>query len=124
MKRPSGDLIGFLLVLTVMALLILSLFWLFFNINFNNEVERQSARLHIVSEGNIMEEKLLMLPGPTQVPERVLKAMTRPVINHRGDLWRELYRKVQKGLKLYTVQLLRVRNFKLKQLNSIRLYVN
>ena len=46
-----------------------------------------------------MEEKLLMLPGPTQVPERVLKAMTRPVINHRGELWRELYRKVQKGLK-------------------------
>lgn len=46
-----------------------------------------------------MEEKLLMLPGPTQVPERVLKAMTKPIINHRGELWRELYRKVQKGLK-------------------------
>lgn len=46
-----------------------------------------------------MEERLLMLPGPTQVPERVLRAMNRPVINHRGELWRELYRKVQKGLK-------------------------
>ena len=46
-----------------------------------------------------MEERLLMLPGPTQVPERILKAMTKPIINHRGELWRGLYRKVQKGLK-------------------------
>lgn len=68
-------------------------------VNFNNEVEKQSARLYSVSEANILEERLLMLPGPTQVPERVLKAMIKPVINHRGELWRELYRKVQKGLK-------------------------
>jgi aspartate aminotransferase-like enzyme len=35
-----------------------------------------------------------MLPGPTNVSERVMKAMLRPVINHRGDSFRELYRGV------------------------------
>jgi aspartate aminotransferase-like enzyme len=39
-------------------------------------------------------QKLIMLPGPTNVSERVVKAMTQPVINHRGDEFRVL----QKGL--------------------------
>src|SRR5712692_3969039 len=30
------------------------------------------------------ERKLIMLPGPTNVSERVMNAMTRPIINHRG----------------------------------------
>ncbi len=38
------------------------------------------------------EQKLIMLPGPTNVSERVMKAMLRPVINHRGDSFRELYK--------------------------------
>ncbi len=37
-------------------------------------------------------QKLIMLPGPTNVSDRVMKAMLRPVINHRGDSFRELYK--------------------------------
>ncbi len=40
------------------------------------------------------KQKLIMLPGPTNVSERVMKAMLRPVINHRGDAFRELYKGV------------------------------
>ena len=38
------------------------------------------------------EQKLIMLPGPTNVSERVMGAMLRPIINHRGDTFRELYK--------------------------------
>jgi len=38
------------------------------------------------------KQKLIMLPGPTNVSERVMKAMLRPIINHRGDTFRELYK--------------------------------
>ncbi len=36
------------------------------------------------------KQKLIMLPGPTNVSERVMRAMLRPIINHRGDAFREL----------------------------------
>jgi len=38
------------------------------------------------------QQKLIMLPGPTNVSERVMKAMLGPIINHRGDAFRELYK--------------------------------
>jgi aspartate aminotransferase-like enzyme len=38
------------------------------------------------------EQKLIMLPGPTNVSDRVMKAMLGPIINHRGDAFRELYK--------------------------------
>lgn len=37
-------------------------------------------------------QKLIMLPGPTNVSDRVMKAMLGPIINHRGDSFRELYK--------------------------------
>ena len=40
------------------------------------------------------KQKLIMLPGPTNVSERVMKAMLSPIINHRGDAFRELYKGV------------------------------
>ena len=40
------------------------------------------------------KQKLIMLPGPTNVSERVMKAMLGPIINHRGDAFRELYKGV------------------------------
>jgi len=43
--------------------------------------------------------QLLMLPGPTNVPSRVTRAMTKPVINHRGQEFRELYRRMLDNLK-------------------------
>lgn len=39
-------------------------------------------------------QKLIMLPGPTNVSERVMKAMLRPIINHRGEAFAELGRNV------------------------------
>ena len=39
----------------------------------------------------IILEYLVMLPGPTNVPERVLRAMYVPMINHRSDDFVELY---------------------------------
>jgi aspartate aminotransferase-like enzyme len=46
-----------------------------------------------------MVEKLIMLPGPTQVPERILKAMSKPMINHRGAEFEKLYAEIAEGLK-------------------------
>lgn len=38
------------------------------------------------------DQKLIMLPGPTNVSARVMNAMQKPIINHRGDSFRELYK--------------------------------
>ena len=35
--------------------------------------------------------QLIMLPGPTNVPPRVYAAMNKPMINHRGAEFHELY---------------------------------
>ena len=39
-------------------------------------------------------QKLIMLPGPTNVSDRVMKAMLGPIINHRGDSFREMFKGV------------------------------
>jgi len=41
----------------------------------------------------------LQIPGPTNVPERVLQAMARPVLDHRGAEFAELAREVLEGLR-------------------------
>jgi aspartate aminotransferase-like enzyme len=46
-----------------------------------------------------MSDQLLMIPGPTPVPPRVLQAMARPMINHRGKEYAALFREVNEGLK-------------------------
>jgi aspartate aminotransferase-like enzyme len=43
---------------------------------------------------SVDKQKLIMLPGPTNVSERVMRAMLGPIINHRGDTFRELYKGV------------------------------
>lgn len=40
------------------------------------------------------KQKLIMLPGPTNVSDRVMGAMLRPIINHRGDSFRELHKEM------------------------------
>jgi len=40
-----------------------------------------------------------MLPGPTNVPSRVMRAMAKPIINHRGPEFRELYARVLDNLR-------------------------
>jgi len=37
---------------------------------------------------------LIMLPGPTNVPDRVLRAMSKPLIGHRGPEFRELHERI------------------------------
>jgi len=47
-------------------------------------------------------EYLVMLPGPTNVPNRVMNAMLAPVINHRSDDFRTLYKSiVEKTQKVF-----------------------
>lgn len=52
------------------------------------------------------EKQILLLPGPTQVPPRVLKAMVMQQINHRGLDARKLYEEVTEGTK----QILQTKN--------------
>jgi len=42
----------------------------------------------------------LQIPGPTNVPERVLRAMDRPTIDHRGPQFAQLGHEVLEGIKL------------------------
>src|SRR2546425_7237062 len=41
----------------------------------------------------------LQIPGPTNVPDRVLRAMDRPVIDHRGPEFAKLTYEVLEGLR-------------------------
>ena len=45
------------------------------------------------------EKQLLMLPGPTPVPQEVLQALARPMINHRGPEFKSLLAEAAEGLK-------------------------
>ena len=50
-------------------------------------------------------EYLSMLPGPTNVPNRVMRAMLAPIINHRSDDFVELYTDViEKTQKVFETQ--------------------
>src|SRR5215475_3717925 len=41
----------------------------------------------------------LHIPGPTPLPDRVLRAMDRPIIDHRGPEFAKLARRVLDGLQ-------------------------
>jgi alanine-glyoxylate transaminase/serine-glyoxylate transaminase/serine-pyruvate transaminase len=51
--------------------------------------------LHMVHSGR----HFLQIPGPTNVPDRVLRAMDRPVIDHRGPEFAKLSLEVLEGLR-------------------------
>lgn len=44
-------------------------------------------------------QKLIMLPGPTNVSDRVMRAMTQPIINHRGDGFHTLHKGILENTK-------------------------
>lgn len=45
------------------------------------------------------KRKLIMLPGPTNVPDRVMAAMAKPLINHRGEAFATLLKEVTEKSK-------------------------
>ncbi|MCS7114960.1 MAG: alanine--glyoxylate aminotransferase family protein [Nitrososphaerota archaeon] len=51
----------------------------------------------------MFDRRLIMLPGPTNVPERISHAMIQPMINHRGADFHKLYSEIEANLK-YTFQ--------------------
>ena len=48
---------------------------------------------------NTSGRHFLQIPGPTNVPDRILRAIDRPTVDHRGPAFGELVREVLAGLK-------------------------
>ncbi len=44
-------------------------------------------------------EQFLLIPGPTPIPNRVLQAMSRPMVNHRGPEFKQIILEVTAGIK-------------------------
>lgn len=51
------------------------------------------------NEARIAGRHFLQIPGPTPVPDRIVRAMSRPVIDHRGPEFQRLGRCVLEGIK-------------------------
>jgi len=47
----------------------------------------------------LYKKVLLMIPGPTNVPDRIINAMQRPMINHRSAEYHELHRRITEGAR-------------------------
>lgn len=45
------------------------------------------------------EKQYLLLPGPTPVPSAVLRGLAKPMIDHRGPEFKELFTELTEGLK-------------------------
>src|SRR5215831_10242650 len=43
--------------------------------------------------------QFLQIPGPTNIPERVLRAMAKPTIDHRGPECAQIVLEILEGLK-------------------------
>lgn len=53
----------------------------------------------IFKGGYKVEGKLLMTPGPTNVPERVLKKMSEPMMHHRTKEYGKIFGEMSERLK-------------------------
>jgi aspartate aminotransferase-like enzyme len=47
----------------------------------------------------MLKKPCLMIPGPTNVPERVLQAMHRPLINHRGPEYEAMFQQISLDIR-------------------------
>lgn len=45
------------------------------------------------------KKTLLMIPGPTNVPDRIINAMQKPMINHRSSEYHELHKRITEGTR-------------------------
>ena len=60
----------------------------------------QRERLpHMTSSSYQAGRHFLQIPGPTNVPDRILRAMDHPTIDHRGPAFAELGSKCLNGMK-------------------------
>ncbi len=46
-----------------------------------------------------LEDELILLPGPVPVVPRILRAISRPMINHRGEKFKEMLERITQALK-------------------------
>src|SRR5258707_1001240 len=60
---------------------------------------RQTARSPPMARTNRAGRHFLQIPGPTNVPDRVLRAIDRPTIDHRGPEFARLGKEVLAGLR-------------------------
>jgi len=44
-------------------------------------------------------EQYLLLPGPTPIPERVVRAMGKPMVNHRGPEFKQILTEITENIK-------------------------
>ena len=51
-----------------------------------------------------MKRQYLLTPGPTPVPEEVIKAMAQPIIHHRTPQYKDFTKDVTKILKRFSRQ--------------------
>src|SRR4029077_19413076 len=74
------------------------------------EVEQEGGRGDLVTEGrgghgpminswSMSGRPFLQIPGPTLVPDRIVRAMAQPIIDHRGPRFEALVRDCLDGLK-------------------------
>jgi len=47
----------------------------------------------------LMERKLVMVPGPTNVSDRVMRAMLKPMIDHRSRQFKALYESITENMR-------------------------
>ena len=59
---------------------------------------RVCARGNIVTPMNRTGRHFLQIPGPTNIPDRVLRAIGQPIIDHRGAEFAKLAKEVLEGL--------------------------
>ena len=45
------------------------------------------------------DRKLIMVPGPTNIADRVMRAMTKPMVSHRSPEFRALYKSITENLR-------------------------
>ncbi len=45
------------------------------------------------------DKKYLLTPGPTPIPEEVLRSMAKPIIHHRTPQYKEIFKEVNENLK-------------------------
>jgi alanine-glyoxylate transaminase/serine-glyoxylate transaminase/serine-pyruvate transaminase len=52
-----------------------------------------------INEPRVAGRHFLQIPGPSPVPDRILKSMSMPVLDHRGPEFQKLGRRVLSGIK-------------------------